>query len=79
VGKDCLNVHITKYYKKLFEAPAPSNFSMREEVNQDLPQLTPKDNDILTANFTEKEVYDAIFQMELNKAPVPNFLLELFF
>jgi hypothetical protein len=52
---------------------------MREEVNQDLPQLTPKDNDILIANFTEKEVYDAIFQMELNKAPVPNFLLELFF
>jgi hypothetical protein len=62
VGEDYLNAHITKYYKELFEASAPSNFSMREEVNQDLPQLTPKDNGILTANFTEKEVYDAIFR-----------------
>ena len=38
----------------------------------DIPQLTQEENNILVAEFTEKEVKDAIFQMELNKSPGPD-------
>jgi hypothetical protein len=30
------------------------------------------ENDLLVADFTEQEVYDAISQMEKNKAPRPD-------
>ena len=45
---------------------------MDESNNADIPQLTTEENSILTADFLVKEVYDAIFQMELNKAPGPD-------
>lgn len=38
----------------------------------DIPQLSPAENAILGAGFTEEEVHDAIFQMERNKAPGPD-------
>ena len=42
---------------------------MDENIVHDIPQLTQEENDILTADFLVKEVYEAISQMELNKAP----------
>ena len=42
---------------------------MIENLNNDIPQLSEEENKILTADFLVKEVYDAIFQMEMNKAP----------
>jgi hypothetical protein len=38
----------------------------------DIPQLSQEENNILTADFTEKEVHGAIMQMEKNKAPGPD-------
>ena len=37
-----------------------------------MPQISTLENSILTSNFTKKEVYDAISQMEHNKAPGPD-------
>ena len=42
---------------------------MVEENNDDMPQISEEENDILTSDFTENEVKEAIFQMEHNKAP----------
>jgi hypothetical protein len=42
---------------------------MIESNIDDIPQLSEEENRILTAGFSEKEVYDAIMQMEKNKAP----------
>jgi hypothetical protein len=38
----------------------------------DIPQLSEEESRILMAGFTEKQVYDAIMQMEKNKAPGPD-------
>jgi mannosylglycoprotein endo-beta-mannosidase len=72
VGEDNLKVYITEFYKKLFGAPTPSNISLVEEVVQDIPQISSDENEILTAPFSEEEVYEAISQMEHNKAPGPD-------
>jgi mannosylglycoprotein endo-beta-mannosidase len=45
---------------------------LRESGKVDIPQLSVEENNILTADFTEKEVHDAIMQMEKNKAPGPD-------
>ena len=72
VGDEQLQVYITEYYKKLFGASAPSNVRLDEIVTHDIPHLSVEENKILTANFTEKEVFEAISQMETNKAPGPD-------
>jgi hypothetical protein len=72
IGQENLKKYITKYYKSLFGAPATSNVSLVEDLNDDIPQLTQEENNILTAEFLEKEVLDAIEQMEKNKAPGPD-------
>ncbi|KAK1692257.1 hypothetical protein QYE76_008954 [Lolium multiflorum] len=54
------------------QQPANSTLTLSEEYTQDIPQLTQEENNILVAEFTEKEVKDAIFQMELNKSPGPD-------
>ena len=38
----------------------------------DIPQISSEENEILIADFTEKEVYEAIMQMKKNKAPGPD-------
>jgi len=38
----------------------------------DIPQVRQSENEFLTASFTEKEIRDAIFDMEHNKAPSPD-------
>ena len=38
----------------------------------DIPQLNLEENEVLSAPFTEKEVFDAITQMKHNKAPGPD-------
>jgi hypothetical protein len=37
---------------------------MVESEIHDIPQLPQEENDILTTDFVEKEVYDAIVQMK---------------
>jgi hypothetical protein len=72
VGDDNLKHYITDYYKTLFGPPISNSFSMLEDRVSDIPQLSPEENEILTVVFTEKEVWDAIFQMEQNKSPGPD-------
>jgi hypothetical protein len=72
VGQKNLKNYISEYYKALFGDPIPSNVSMVESFNQDIPQLSQEENDILVKDFSEKEVFDAIMQMEKNKAPGPD-------
>jgi hypothetical protein len=43
-----------------------------EDQLSDIPQVSPKENENLIADFTENEVREAIFQMEHNKAPRPD-------
>ena len=38
----------------------------------DMPQISAQENSLLTNCFTEKEVWEAISQMEHNKAPGPD-------
>ena len=45
---------------------------MDEDVTNDIPQISSDENIILTLEFTEKEVYEAILQMEHNKSPGPD-------
>jgi mannosylglycoprotein endo-beta-mannosidase len=72
VGQENLKQYISEYYKGLFGDPQPSTVSMVESFNHDIPQLSHEENDILVKEFSEKEVFDAIMQMEKNKAPGPD-------
>ena len=38
----------------------------------DIPQVSPLENAFLVAPFTKKEIQDAIFEMDHNKAPGPD-------
>nr|XP_045087410.1 uncharacterized protein LOC123494946 [Aegilops tauschii subsp. strangulata] len=72
LGQENLKLYITEYYKQLFGPPEDSCVSLDESRIEDVPQLATDENDILTAPFTEKEVFDAISQMKNNKAPGPD-------
>ena len=69
MGENNLKVYISEYYKTLFGPPAQNNISLVEEMNYDLPQISPQENNILTNGFNETEVFYAISQTEHNKAP----------
>jgi mannosylglycoprotein endo-beta-mannosidase len=72
VGEEHLRVYISEYYKKLFGKPKNNDFSMDETEVDDITQLSAAENEVLTVGFTEEEVFDAISQMEHNKAPGPD-------
>ena len=61
-----MEVYITEYYKRKW-AQALNNFTLIEEYNHDIPQSTPNENEILMADFSVEEVYEAIAQIKLNK------------
>jgi len=67
-----LQKYITEFYKKLFGEPEDSLLSLDEEEHHDFQRVSNVENSILTAPFLEKEVKEAIFQMEHNKAPGPD-------
>ena len=71
-GQNNLKTYITQFYKELFGEPENSHFSLAEEWIQDIPQVTREENNILSRPFSEKEIKDAIFQMERNKALGPD-------
>jgi hypothetical protein len=72
VGEQNLKVYITEFYKELFGEPVANSFSLMEERVDDISQLSDEENDLLIAEFTEKEDLYAISQMKLNKAPGPD-------
>jgi hypothetical protein len=64
-----LKSYITKYYKNLFGCSEGGTLSLNESLVEDIPQVTSAESEMLVAEFSEKEVRDAIFQMKHNKAP----------
>ncbi|XP_044392245.1 uncharacterized protein [Triticum aestivum] len=72
VGQDNLKEYITNYYKQLFGNPVETFVALDESRVEDVPQLETAENELLTAPFSEKEVFEAISQMENNKAPGPD-------
>ena len=64
IGQENLKIYITEYYKRFFGAPVPNHFSMVESETLDIPQLSDEENIFLTADFSKKEVYDVVMQME---------------
>ena len=71
-GQEQLKKYITNYYRGLFGAPEEGNFSLDESRTNDITQVTPEENNLLTASFSEEEISKAVFQMEHNKAPGPD-------
>jgi hypothetical protein len=67
-----LTKYITNYYKDLFGKSEGNNFSLNKSMVEDIPQITRVENELLVADFTEKEVREAVFQMKHNKAPGPD-------
>ena len=49
-----------------------NDFSLDETIRGDITQVLEEENSMLTEQFTEKEVLDAIFQLKHNKAPAPD-------
>jgi hypothetical protein len=65
-----ISLHATQFYSELF-GPAPGNmFQVDMEVWDGLEQLNELDNDVLYDNFSEKEIKEALFQMEKIKLMV---------
>ena len=72
VGRDNLKTYITEYYKNLFGEPEHNDFSINEDTREDITQVSQLENKFLCDEFSEKEIRDAVFQMEHNKAPGPD-------
>jgi hypothetical protein len=64
VGQENLKKNISEYYKTLFGPPIPNTCEMIESTTQDIRQVLGEENDFLTKDFTEKEIFEAIVQME---------------
>jgi hypothetical protein len=71
-GEEQLKDYIMKYYKDLFGASQENGLTLNESMVEDIPQLTSSEREELMAEFSEKEVREAIFQMKHNKAPGPD-------
>jgi hypothetical protein len=71
-GYQTLKEYITSYYKDLFGPPKPSSFFLDESRVDDIEQMSQEEKDLLIRTFTMDEVWEAIFQMEHNKAPGPD-------
>jgi hypothetical protein len=51
-GHEQLKSYITNYYKGLFGPPNESSFSLDESQIADIPQLSRKENAVLTVPYT---------------------------
>jgi hypothetical protein len=78
-GEEILKDYITRYYKELFGASREDGLTLNESMVEDIPQLTSSEREELMAEFVEKEVREAIFQMKHNKAPGPDGFLAEFY
>lgn len=57
--------YITKFYKDLFGTLVGNNFSLMESQREDIPQVSEEENEVLTKSFSDDEVKEAIFQMDI--------------
>jgi hypothetical protein len=67
-GDENLLAHATEYYSELF-GPAPKfNIQINESLWEGAIRLSESDNDQLCRPFSETEIWNALSQMEKNKA-----------
>jgi hypothetical protein len=71
-GEEPNKSYITKYYRNLFGSLEDGKLSLKESLVEDIPQVTDTESEMLVAEFSEKEIREAIFQMKHNKAPGPD-------
>jgi hypothetical protein len=60
---------ITYFYRDLFGELEENFFTLDESITVDLPQVSSQENGLLTIEFFENEIKEAIFSMKPNKAP----------
>lgn len=72
ISQENLKSYIFEYYKNLFGPPSMNHCVMDELVTHDINQISVLENQILTADFNEKEVFEAVMQMKKNKASGPD-------
>jgi hypothetical protein len=60
-GQANLKAYITWFYKDLFGPTQENIMTLDEARTNDIPQVTQAENESLTASFTEKEIWDAVF------------------
>jgi hypothetical protein len=71
-GQANLKNYITCFYKDLFGPSQDNTMTLDEAQIVDIPQVNQAKNEFLMPYFTEKEIRDAIFTMEHNKALGPD-------
>lgn len=71
-GDDNLLQHATKYYVDLFGPTSEHEIQMDEETQENIPNVSEMDNSLLCRPFSEKEVKEALWQLEKNKAIGPD-------
>jgi hypothetical protein len=71
-GEERLKDFISKYYKNLFGPSQSSGLTPNESLVEDIPQITSSESEMLLADFSEKEVREAIFYMKHNKVSRPD-------
>ena len=71
VGMRIKKKFITRYYKNLF-GPSKSSAAVLDETRlDDIAQVSPQENEILVAPFSDTEIRETVFQMEHNKILLP--------
>lgn len=68
-GQADLKIYITNYWKSPFRLSNEGDFTFDNTRMHDIPQVTAKENDILTLPFFEEEMRVVVFQMKHDKAP----------
>ena len=71
-GQANLKNYITRFYKDFFGPWQDNTMTLDESQSVDIPQVNQAENEFLTASFMEKEIRDAVFAMEHNKALGPD-------
>ena len=57
IGHENLKLYIFEFYNKLFGPPDENFVSLDEHSVQDIPQLRTDENEVISAPFTDKEVF----------------------
>jgi len=71
-GDDDMLNHATEYYTNLFGPEKQHNVHIDKSLWDDVQKFSNDDNEWLCKPFCEREIKDALFEMEKNKATRPD-------
>jgi mannosylglycoprotein endo-beta-mannosidase len=71
-GDDNLPKHATNYYNELFGQGPGNAFPLTPDLWRENEKVAEDDNERLIESFKEKEIKEALFQMQHNKAAGPD-------